>query len=87
MRISIYHKTETSANNMLAIFFDKTKPVYKFIKKNKYKADSLERIITKGKCLSALQNLNNGKLQGHDEFYNLFWSDLLPFLLNSLNKC
>lgn len=33
MRISIYHKTETSANNMLAIFFDKTKPVYKFKKK------------------------------------------------------
>lgn len=62
MIISIYHKTETSANNMLAIFLTK-QPVYKFLK-SKDKADSLEGIITKGECLSA---------QGHDgynaEFY------------------
>lgn len=62
---------------MLAIFFDKTKPVYNFFLKSKDKADSLERIIMKGECLSALQNLKNGKLQGHDGYNAEFYKKIL----------
>lgn len=68
-------------------FFNKNNPYLNFLDADE--SESLEGPISKNECLSALQKMKNGKSPGLDgytaEFYKFLWSDLHPFVLNSLN--
>ena len=74
-------------DNHLRDFFNRNNPYLNFL--DTEESESLEGLISKSECLAALRNMKNGKSPGLDgytaEFYKFFWSDLHPFLLNSLN--
>ena len=88
---SFYGSLYTSRNSatvnkeMENLFLDQELP-----KLNDDDKQKCEGLLTAKECLEAVKLLESGKSPGTDglpaEFYNIFWNDISPYLVSSLNS-
>ena len=59
-------------------------------KLNEIDKEKCEGLLTEKECLEAVKSMESGKSPGKDglpaEFYNVFWKNVSPFLISSLNR-
>ena len=87
---SFYNELYTSKStkrteNLEELFFDQEHP-----KLNQIDKEKCEGLLTEKECLEAVKSMELGKSPGTDglptEFYKVFWKDISPFLISSLNR-
>ena len=70
---------------MEELFFDQEHP-----KLNQIDKEKCEGLLTEKECLEAVKSMELGKSPGTDglpaEFYKVFWKDISPYLISSLNR-
>ena len=87
---SFYNELYTSkitkrTENLEELFFDQEHP-----KLNQIDKENCEGLLTEKECLEAVKSMELGKSPGTDglpaEFYKVFWKDISPYLISSLNR-
>ena len=87
---SFYNELYTSkitkrTENLEELFFDQEHP-----KLNQIDKEKCEGLLTEKECLEAVKSMELGKSPGTDglpaEFYKVFWKDISPYLISSLNR-
>ena len=78
-------KITKRTENLEELFLDQEHP-----KLNQIDKEKCEGLLTEKECLEAVKSMELGKSPGTDglpaEFYKVFWKDISPYLISSLNR-
>ena len=78
-------KLQKRTENLEELFFDQEHP-----KLNQIDNEKCEGLLTEKECLEAVKSMELGKSPSTDglpaEFYKVFWKDISPYLISSLNR-
>ena len=87
---SFYSDLYTTKSTKITEHLERTFFGYEEHKLNEMNKKKCEGLLTEKECLEAVKSMESGKLPGTNglpaEFCKVFWKDVSPFLIGSLNR-